>query len=370
VHGGSRSGWPLAVAVIATAAVAWWGAAGAVADHAPRRPMIVNGQPAPPGAFPFMAALVEPDLPAEDGQFCGGALIAPKIVLTAAHCIEGSSPRELQVVVGRSTLSDRNGQRIRVAKIAEDPRANINRALPVSDAAQVRLKDKATVTPLDIVGPEDASLYAGGQPARAIGWGVIGERSVESPDQLYEADIAFVAESGCRKAYGLAFDARTTLCATAPGVDTCYGDSGSPLLVANPAGGWLEAGIVSSGFGCARPKYPGTYAKVAALRGFILDRQPIFAPYDKDRPFLSGRPSAGGRLHCHRGSWHGDVRRFVYRWVLVRGGEATRTVANGQRWRVRERLQGRDVACEVFGMNGGGFSSARSHAARIERPRR
>src|SRR5437868_6381044 len=77
---------------------------------------ILGGAVAAPGQFPWMAVLVDSRANrAINGAFCGGTLIAPRVVLTAAHCVEGTGPTELYVVLGRTRLSqDSDGERINV----------------------------------------------------------------------------------------------------------------------------------------------------------------------------------------------------------------------------------------------------------------
>ena len=65
------------------------------------RHLIVGGEPAPLGRYPFFAGLQNfPD----QAPFCGGTLIAPNVVLTAAHCLNNRSPK--WVTVGCQDFSD------------------------------------------------------------------------------------------------------------------------------------------------------------------------------------------------------------------------------------------------------------------------
>ena len=52
-------------------------------------------------------------------------------------------------------------------------------------------------------------------------------------------------------------------------LDTCQGDSGGPLLMFISENVWEQVGITSSGYGCARPNYPGIYTRVAAFESWI-----------------------------------------------------------------------------------------------------
>src|SRR5213080_4565719 len=111
------------VALLALAIVP--ASAGAIAS--PKRGVkILGGAVAAPGQFPFMAVLIDSRAKhAIDGAFCGGEVIAPRVVLTAGHCVEGSNASEMDVLVGRTRLSDESsGARIKVTKIVQNPAYN------------------------------------------------------------------------------------------------------------------------------------------------------------------------------------------------------------------------------------------------------
>ena len=101
-------------------------------------PEIVGGQEAVPGAWPWMAALVSANLDDYNGQFCGGALIAPQWVLTAVHCVENETPSSIDVTLGKHKLTDSGGERINVVEIIRHP--NFNSSTLDSDVALLRLE--------------------------------------------------------------------------------------------------------------------------------------------------------------------------------------------------------------------------------------
>ena len=86
------------------------------------QPQVAGGDPVPGGKYPFVAALLDKTWPGSDyrQQFCGGTLIDEDSVLTAAHCVEGVLPAQLEVV-GRTVLDSDEGQKRNVAALTTHP---------------------------------------------------------------------------------------------------------------------------------------------------------------------------------------------------------------------------------------------------------
>ena len=94
-----------------------------------------------------------------------------------------------------------------------------------------------------------------------IGWGTTSTGKPRYPNELREVDVPAVSDATCAGAYGASLDAATMVCAGAPNIDSCYGDSGGPLFFRNN-GTPVQIGIVSWGNGCAKRKFPGVYSEV------------------------------------------------------------------------------------------------------------
>ena len=332
---------------------------------------IVGGNPTAPGEYPWTVALVVSSLPAERGQFCGGSLIEPDLVLTAAHCLEGQAPQDIDVVAGRWRLAERNGERIDSARLATDPRYAPDTSS--HDVGLIELARPASQPTVTLSTEADAPLFAPGEPARVLGWGTLQSGGPETADVLYETDVDFISNESCDEDYAVAAGGpgaidETMICAAAPGRDSCQGDSGGPLVI-DEAAGWHQVGVVSFGIGCADPDFPGVYARVPALLDFIQDPDPVWAPVPVAPPLAKGDARVGGKLHCRRGRWAGEGVQYSYFWNRIRLGEVRQAVGGEQNLRVTKRLRGWRVACFALAYNDGGFAEAQSaNAVRLTGP--
>ncbi|MFO7191957.1 MULTISPECIES: serine protease [Thermocrispum] len=253
-----RTARSAAVAVMACAAALGASATAGAADDpsakTPVKPFVVGGEEANIEDYPYTVRLITPD----GFGFCGGSLVAPDKVVTAAHCVEGAELEDFKVVSGRTVMSSDEGTVSDVSDIWVHPEydwSDFNHDVAVVTLAEP--VDQGTVE----LAPLDDPAYQAGTMATTLGWGDTTEGGEQS-DHLMKVDVPVTSDEECSAAYGSLYEADGMICAGFPegGKDACNGDSGGPLVVGNKL-----IGVVSWGEGCARPGKPGVYSRIGSF---------------------------------------------------------------------------------------------------------
>lgn len=240
------------------------------ADSADRgRPgtRIIGGTEQPDGKHPFMAALLQKGTGnPHDRQFCGGSLLEPGIVMTAAHCVEGTKPKEIETVVGRTVLSNKNQGELRnVAEIVVHPR--YAKGEGAYDLALLMLEEPVEgVAPVNLPTAGTDALIRPGAKATVIGWGNTNTEVTNYPDRLRAVDVPIVSHIECKASYPQ-YDSKVNMCAGVEGKDSCQGDSGGPIFrKLQGRKGVFQVGITSYGDGCAAQGAPGVYTYTGSAK--------------------------------------------------------------------------------------------------------
>ena len=283
---------------------------------------VFHGAPVPQEQTPWLVSLTR------SGVVCGGSLIAPDRVLTAAHCVQGADPSELSVRIGgkrhpwRGALFPATYRLIPSPVAPNDPHASGS----ADDLAVILLKAPVNdVATLPIADPPATA----GEPTLTVGHGQTGDGPAPSWNQGGLGASQTVSKA-CPGAYGpKLFKPALHLCTqdtTPTKSQACAGDSGSPVMVQRN-GAWAVAGVVTwggetQGRECGGG-LPDVSERVDAHRALLTETKTP-APWAKQRTRVRRE---GHTLRCVSGPWSGKPKLTVRWWRRGAAGGALHFVA-------------------------------------------
>lgn len=259
---------------------------------------IINGQAATITDYPWMASLFVMSNPETgEGGSCGGTLIHPEWVLTAAHCflntsgdaVDTSTASQTTVTLSSTTLEPLESSAVIAtgASVIIHPgyNPNFDTSDNVNDNDMALLKLSAPVsgiTPITLIEGSTSDI-ADGTTSTVMGWGATAidsqGQSVNASNSLLKVDQKVVSNSSCSDIYSFGIT-DNMLCAggltASDSSDSCQGDSGGPLVVQNGSS-ITQIGVVSFGGvneSCGEAGVPGVYAKISRYQSFIQQNIP------------------------------------------------------------------------------------------------
>ncbi|XP_053956323.1 trypsin-2 [Anastrepha ludens] len=249
-----------------------------------RSPKIVGGSEAGKSELPFMVSLTR-----RGGHFCGASILNEQWLVTAGHCVCNGLNKifqtsQIQGVIGLHSISQYiNGNS---AEKSTPIRINFKNIVPHPKYECTNVKNDIALLQLDAplvftervkpicVTVENPLMEYENQLATVSGWGWTNENQEEGhkADVLKKVAVKIWNNNSCEKSYKLngkpnSLISDTQLCAGYKngGADSCWADSGGPLIMKNQ----ILVGIVSTGIGCARPGLPGIYTRVSKYVNWI-----------------------------------------------------------------------------------------------------
>ncbi|MGI3198596.1 trypsin-like serine protease [Streptomyces sp. GLT-R25] len=268
-----------------------------------KSPFIIGGGETTIASAPWMVQLGYSDPATGNGYFCGGTLVAPNKVLTAAHCVAGLDwVSNGAVLAGTTDLDDyATGTPAGVYRQWTHPR--YNEATAQNDIAVLTLDRPLEQQWLRLAASDDSALYKAGTAATVYGWGLTsGAEDATLSTKLKKASLPLVADSTCNSAMQAVlgddeFIEGSMTCAGTPatGADEgtnspCNGDSGGPLVVGNKIVGIVSWGVA----GCTGK---GAYPVFTKVSSYAWAAQPRVddtdLTYDGRADLLARTPSGG-----------------------------------------------------------------------------
>jgi len=261
-------------------ALALPGVAAAASGSSGAHASIIGGSPATITQFPSLAYIEAGN--ERVGFACTGTVVAPRVILTAAHCAENvetggfTKPGEYAVATGIANPKQASGANVfSVSAVHVFP--SFDPGVIHGDAAVLILSRPTSATPVALAGPGDAALYEGGAAVTVAGWGLTRAQNRQAPANLRSATMAVQTASACqRKTRGFykEFSPSVQLCLLSPPANesgTCFGDSGGPAIGQRPDGTAVELGVISVVGPLCTPQAPNVLTRVDYVSPWVAE---------------------------------------------------------------------------------------------------
>nr|XP_055051998.1 transmembrane protease serine 13a [Misgurnus anguillicaudatus] len=229
---------------------------------------IIGGSISNPGQWPWQVSLHF-----EGQHVCGGSLISPDFVVSAAHCFKGAMKNAVSWLVYPGAISQLNlptAYLVKTITVHESYSSDTNDY----DIALLKLTRpvdfSTTVQPICL--PTFDQIFSGNQECWTSGFGTTTQGADHASSSLMGVKVNIIDTNLCNstKVYGGAIS-NNMICAgdLNGGRDSCQGDSGGPLVCKAQNQQWYLSGITSWGAGCGEKNRPGVYSRLTSLQSWI-----------------------------------------------------------------------------------------------------
>ncbi|KAJ8256526.1 hypothetical protein COCON_G00186780 [Conger conger] len=236
---------------------------------------IIGGMAAQGGDWPWQASLHY-----LGAHVCGGSLVAPDFVVTAAHCFPRSSPSGSDASIWKVYLGNFTQDNLPTPYYVESIILNENYDSKTNDQdiALLKLTEpvafSSTIQPVCL--PAFNQRFSIRDKCWTTGYGRTEERVEEGSRTLMEVKVDLIDTGVCNSSR--VYDgnlSKNMLCAgnlEEGGRDSCQGDSGGPLVCEAEDRRWYLVGVTSWGSGCGQSMRPGVYSNVRSLLPWVYSR--------------------------------------------------------------------------------------------------
>jgi secreted trypsin-like serine protease len=242
-----------------------------LAQAADAQTSIIRGDAASIADFPSLA-FIAAQTGKDEGFACTGTVISPRVILTAAHCVEDldfggfTAPTAYKVATGRTTpTEDETGNVLEVSGTHVFP--GFDPGTTRGDAALLILASPTSAPAISLASAADSALYAGGAQVRLAGWGLTAPRAKSGPKSLRSTSTVVLSPSACKqrtRPFNRAYSTAVEMCTTDPPDHAnggCFGDSGGPAIAQRADGSPVQIGIVSTGGPECSTKLPNIFTR-------------------------------------------------------------------------------------------------------------